>query len=449
MSVVALDVGSSSVRAAVFEEAGVALPGTSARREHRQQEGGVLDGDEVVAAAREVVAEAAGHASADAPIGVSCFWHSLVAVDRAGQPLTPLFTWRDVRAQPQAERLARALGADAVHARTGCPLHASFWPAKLAWLAETDPESFRRAHRFVGAGDLLLLREAGELRTSPSTASATGLHTDGGWDDELLAALGVDPERLPPVDDEPLGRWHPPLGDGACSNLGSGCTTPDRVALNVGTSAALRIVTTDAAPPPRGLFRYRLDAERAVVGGALSVGGNLRDWLDATLRLPESPGVAERPPAGHGLAFVPLLAGERSPGWDASRRGVVTGLRLETTPLDLAQAALEGLAFELRRVLELLPAAREVVAGGGALMGNPDWLQVVADVLGVPLAVSGEREASLRGAALDVLERLGAAPAVPGIEGRVEPRADRAAALADAYARHLRALEHDEPRGPV
>ena len=449
MSVVALDVGSSSVRAAVFDETGAQVSGTAARREHRHGVGGVLDADAVVEAARAVLAESAAHAPAAAPIGASCFWHSLVAVDAKGRPLTPLMTWRDVRAQPQADRLAATVDADAVHARTGCPLHASFWPAKLAWLAEAEPDVFRSAHRFVGVAELLLVRETGELRASLSTASATGLHTGRGWDEELIEAIGVEPERLPAVDDAPAGRWLPPLGDGACSNLGSGCTTPERAALNVGTSAALRIVTTTADAPPAGLFRYRLDAERAVVGGALSVGGNLHDWLQATLRLGEAPRLADRRPAEHGLVFVPLLAGERSPGWDASRRGLVAGLRFETAPVDLAHAALEGLAFELRRVLELLPTAEEIVASGGALVGNADWRQVIADVLGVPLAVSAEREASLRGAAVHALERVGTRPAEPSVAGRVEPRAERAAAYAEAYARHLAALALDEPRPPV
>src|SRR4029453_7646483 len=98
-----------------------------------------------------------------------------------------------------------------------------------------------------------------------------------------LDAVGIEPARLPPVGDDPVGGWYPALGDGACSNLGSGCPPPDRAALTVGTSAAIRVVATDAAPPPAGLFRYRVDGERALVGGSLSSGGQPLQGLKRTL----------------------------------------------------------------------------------------------------------------------------------------------------------------------
>ena len=132
-----------------------------------------------------------------------------------------------------------------------------------------------------------------------------------------------------------------------------------------------------------------------------------------------------RPPAAHGLVFLPFLGGERSLGWDASRRGLVSGLSFATTPLDLAQAALEGVCYRLAAVLDAIDGVESVVVTGGALLANPAWVQVLADVLGRPLEVSAVAEASARGAALVALERLGApAPPAP-IDHIVEPRADR------------------------
>jgi gluconokinase len=439
--VLALDVGSSSVRAWVYDETAAAVPGVGAQRRYELQTGGVLDPRQLLADVRAVLAETRGEQEVPVDrIGVSCFWHSVLALDGAGRPVTPLLTWRDVRSAAQAAELAGRLDARAVHARTGCPLHASFWPAKLAWLAAEQPDVFGAADRFAGFADWLLLKETGELRTSVSMASATGLWTDDGWDEELLDAVGIEPARLPPVGDDPVGGWYPPLGDGACSNLGSGCTTPDRAALTVGTSAAIRVVATDAAPPPAGLFRYRIDRERALVGGSLSSGGNLYRWLEDTLRLPDAAGLAERPPAGHGLTFVPLLAGERAPGWHAERRGTISGLRFETTPLDLLQAGLEGVALELRRVADLLPPVEELVVSGAGLSGNPDWLQIAADVLERPLLVSSEPEASARGAAVAVLERLGHDPPEPPVSCTAVPRKERAEAYRSAMERHLRLM---------
>src|SRR5205085_8090763 len=157
-----------------------------------------------------------------------------------GRALGPLLTWLDLRPAREAEALSRRPEADAVQARPGSVLHASFWPAKLAWLAANEPLVFREAARFLSFADYLYLRLAGDSRTSVSTASGTGLldvHTCR-WDEELLDALGLEVERLPGISDEPVDRgepWFPALGDGGCSNVGAGCLTRERAALTLGT----------------------------------------------------------------------------------------------------------------------------------------------------------------------------------------------------------------------
>lgn len=405
--VLSLDLGTSSVRARVYDESGRAVEGVEAETRY-EPTAGVLDPERLVEAARAAADEALR--AFGRPVeasAASCFWHSLLVLDASNRPLTPVLTWRDLRSAPQAEALARRLDRDAVHARTGCFLHPSYWPAKLAWLAETDAATFAAAARFVSFPDYLLLRLAGELRSSTSQASATGLWANDGWDDELLAVLGVRAEQLPEVSDAPLGAWFPALGDGACSNVGAGCVTSARAALMIGTSGAYRVLRPDdGSPPGPGLFRYRLDATRVVEGGALSDGGNLHAWLERTLRLPDGASVADREPDGHGLTFLPLLGGERSPGWDPGARGAIAGLTLDTEPLDLLQAALEGVAYRFAEIADRLPGVTEVVATGAAVDANPAWGQIIADVLGRPV-YRGEAEGSARGAALVALERLG------------------------------------------
>src|SRR5207249_6477737 len=123
-------------------------------------------------------------------------------------------------------------------------------------------------------------------QSSVSLASGTGLLdlASGDWDEELLETLGLGPERLPPLGDEPAGGWYPALLDGACSNLGAGCVTRERAALMVGTSGAFRTVYESAQPQARpGLFIHRVDDRRVVEGGSLSDGGALVQWLDDTL----------------------------------------------------------------------------------------------------------------------------------------------------------------------
>jgi gluconokinase len=420
VTVLALDIGSSSVRAQRFD--GDAEPAGELRRERYDTN----DADEVAALVRRVLA-------GEEPDGTSCFAHSLVAVDREFRPLTPILGWRDTRSAGAAEWLRRRLDGEAVHARTGAFLHPSFWPAKLAWLAETEPEIFRRAAFFVSFSDVV----RGAPETSLSMASATGLLdlTTGGWDGELLATLGLDAERLPRLVDQPV--WL----DASCSNLGAGCTDRSRAALMVGTSAALRVFyATEQPQPTPGLFLYRHDERHVIEGGALSDGGNLRAWLERTLK--EADGsFADRDPSDHGLTFLPFLGGERSTGWDPEARGSILGLTFATTPLDLRQAALEGVGFRFAAIADLLPDVDELVATGGGLEHAPEWIQVIADALARPVYRSSVREASLRGAAVAILRQSGSEPVNPPLGQVVHPREERAEAYRLARERQQRLYE--------
>jgi len=442
MRVLALDVGSSSVRACAYDERGRELDGEARRayQPHLGRDGSAeLDPEELLSAAEAVLAEAGGGVDAT---GISCFWHSLLLLDAADRPLTPVLLWQDRRAVVQAEELREQLEAEAVHARTGCVLHPSYWPAKLAWLRAERPEQLAAARRIVTFGDYLFLRLTGELRTTPSTASGTGLldlHSRS-WDGGLLEALGLDGELLPPLIDEPAGSppVFPPLGDGACSNLGAGCTTPERAALMVGTSGAYRVVR-DGAPEVRpGLFCYLLDERRVVEGGAVSDGGNLHAWLTRTLRV-ESPQLGE--PDGHGLTFLPLLGGERSPGWNPRATGVVGGLTFEADGADLYQAAHEGIVYRLAEIAERLPEVTEIVATGHALLADSAWAQVCADVLRRPVTASAVAEGSARGAAVHALERLGATPDPAPLGLTYEPDPTWAEVYAAARARQRELYE--------
>jgi gluconokinase len=419
--ILAVDVGTSSVRAAVDTREEVQSP-----YGHGAGEVGAVELAETCLAA----IERAGDADV---VAISCFWHSLVALDEAGVPLTPVLTWHDVSA-------AGAAPLDAF-ARTGCPPHASYWPAKLARLRAERPEVFARAARFVGFGEYLFERLTGEVRTSLCMASGTGLLNlrERRWDEQVLQAAGLTGDRLPLISDDPVGGVYPPFGDGACSNVGAGCATEGVAAVMVGTSGALRLIRADDGSAPRpGLFRYLLDEQRVVEGGALSDGGNLYAWLQRTLVGVASSGIAERPADGHGLTFLPLLGGERSPGWHDDKRGAISGLSFRTTPQDIMQAALEGIAYRFAAILELMPEVRELVATGHALLADRDLLQILADVLGREIAVSAVPEASLRGAAMLVRgDQPGAAP----IAGMVSPRLERTRVYRGARARQQELYE--------
>ena len=178
------------------------------------------------------------------------------------------------------------------------------------------------------------------------------------------------------------------------------------------------MVTDPTIPLPDGLWCYRVDGRRLLPGGALTEGGGVFAWLRQTLRLGDpielEAALAGSEPDAHGLTVLPFFAGERSPGWDGDARATIHGLSLATRPQDIVRAGLEAVALRITLVYNqlrsILPAEPQVVAGGGALLSSPAWQQIIADALGVPIAISAIPEASARGAALLALEALGVLP---------------------------------------
>lgn len=442
--ILTLDVGTSSARAMLFDRLGRNVERMEARVTYEVRttpDGGVeVDAGEmlerVVRSIDELLLRAGRFAPQIQGVAVSTFWHTLLGVGLDGLALTPVYTWADTRSTAEAAELRQRLDEAQVHARTGCVFHPSYLPAKLLWLYRSEPETFRRVSRWMSFGEYLYLRLFGRTVCSISMASGTGLFDQHrcDWDEEVLAVLPIEIEQLSPLGDldapltglkGDLARrwptlrevpWFPALGDGACSNIGSGCLSPERIALMVGTSGAMRVLwQADKVSIPSGLWCYRADRRRVVMGGALSNGGNLLEWLLDTLRLgtdvePERQ-LASFEPDAHGLTMLPFFAGERSPGWAASARAAIVGLSLNTRPVDILRAGLEAVAYRFALIYDILslavPQAREIIASGGALLHSPTWLKIMADVLGRPVVASAEPEASSRGAALLALEALG------------------------------------------
>ena len=442
----AIDAGTSSTRAMIFDRHGVAVPGLIAQTpiELTMTDDGGVEGDAdalvavVVGVIDRVLALAGPLAGEIGAVGTSCFWHSLLGVDADGRPATPVYSWADDRSAAAVDALRGEIDERAMHDRTGCVIHTSYWPAKLRWLKETRPQLWAAAGtRWLGYGEYLLSRFTGSAACSVAMASGTGLldQNRADWDAPLLAHLDLDRARLPELidRDEALpallpewarrwpalagGRWFPSVGDGACNNVGSGCVTPARIALSVGTSGVMRVVVRAGrlAIPPQ-VWCYRLDRQRFILGGALSNGGVVADWLRGALLLPPDAAarVAALPPDAHGLTILPFWAGQRTPDWDPRATAAILGLTLDTDPLDILRAGLEAVGLRFALVHELLrPVAAsdyQIVVSGGALGHWPVWPQIIADALGHHLVASAEPEASARGAALLALAGLGVLP---------------------------------------
>lgn len=445
--VLAIDVGSSSVRGALYDSRAQRREETAAHEAHPLAAGpdGAAEApaEELAACVERVVdavlAAAGGAARPIAAVGLDTLASTLVGVDASGRAVTPLYTYADGRSAEDVQALRRELDGAAVLQRTGCPLHSAYWPARLRWLRRTRPAEAESVASWMDLGTFLYRRwlARADVPMSYSIASWTGLLDRRAlrWDAPLLERVGVPAAALPALADHAAGqrglapafsrRWpalagatfFPAVGDGAAANVGSGCVSPARIALTVGTTGALRVVLPGVTPEvPPGLWAYRVGAGETLLGGSLSEGGNVFAWARETLRLPparELEGVLRGlPPDGHGLTVLPLLAGERSPGWAASATGAVAGVTLSTTPVHLVQACLEAVCYRFARVARLLDPhldeSRAIVASGGALTASPAWVQMMADVLQHRVLLSHEPELTSRGTAILALRALGA-----------------------------------------
>jgi gluconokinase len=442
--VLAMDMGSSSTRSALFDEKGRVLPKTFATRDYAAtytSDGGVELSPELLLRASRLCLHKTLRARRTnaslrkvpiAAVGGSAFWHSLLGLDGKGRPLTPIFMWADSRCAVDAARLREEFDEREIHAQTGCMLRASFWPAKLRWLRRTQPRLFRRVARWVSPKEWIFERLFGAIGRSYSMASATGLYDlrAGQWHAPLCKACGINAVALgTPTDLTTRNKSGPSelkeaaifaaIGDGATGNLGSGADGKGTVAINVGTSAAVRIVESGRSPfssVPFGLFRYAIDGDRTVVGGAVSNAGNLRRWCLRELRLSDSEAemnkaLSRSAAANDALTVLPFWVGERAPTWPEVAGGVIVGLRPNTDAAKILRATTCAVFYRLAEILNLLErgtnhrAARIVVSGG--ILRSKASLQLLADALGRDIYISPEAEASLRGAAVYALEKLG------------------------------------------
>jgi len=454
----AIDIGTSSVRAALYDERANVLPPTvvkNSRLLNTTHEGGAeIDAEEalqqVAQAIDDVLKKSKNIKDEIEFVAISCFWHSLLGIDKQGRPTTKVFGWAENRAAKYVSKLREKLDETKIHNRTGARFHSSYWTAKLLWLRKDFPEDFARTAKWLSFSDFVALKlfgyarqteksrqDAGVPFTSVSMASGTGIFDlrKCAWDEELLRFLRIKKENLPriaAIDEETFSlnkkfarrfpslrnsRWFLAIGDGAANNVGAGCVEKNKAALMIGTSGAMRVAYKGEPPKkiPSGLWCYRIDRSRVIIGGALSDGGGLYRWLKDTLKLKGTDDeieneIAKRAPDSHGLTFLPFLAGERSTGWNENAHGAIIGLTSATTSSEIVQAALESVAYRFAEIFEQLRKVvpiEKIIASGGALRESPVWTQIIADVLGENLSLPETREASSRGAVLLALEATG------------------------------------------
>lgn len=478
----ALDVGTTSVKGVVFDAEG--RPVAARAREYdlcRPAPDLVeLDPEVYWTAAVEVVRallDSPGVSrTALAAAGVTSQGETLIALDRAGRPLRQAIVWLDNRTRAEADELGRRFSLDEVYRRTGQQEMAPTWTAtRILWLRRHEPDVFGRAATFMLPADYLLFRLTGRRATDPGLNPST-LYYDllsRAWWPQMLEALGIDAGRLPELlaAGEPAGR----VGAEAAAATGLPAGLPvagapiDQIAGAVGagniapgivtetTGAALAVCVTLEKPvydPLKrvGLYAHAVPGRFALLPWVPTAGMALR-WLRDELGggasyddlTREAAGVA---PGADGLTLLPHFSGAGSPAMNPKARGVLWGLTLGHRRAHVARAVLESVAFMLRENLEMLESLGTRVSeirslGGGAR--SPLWLQIKADVCGREILTMACDEttslgtAMLAGVTAGVFRDLDeACRRMVRVRERLAPRPEARAACEEAYRRYAR-----------
>lgn len=367
---------------------------------------------------RVLVAAKEERPGAIAAVSFSGMMNGALPVDAAGHPLRSAIIWADQRATAEAGLLADRCGAERVYRITGNRATPSCTAAKLLWFQRHQPEMYAATRYFLQAKDYAAFLLTGVIATDYSDASNTNLFDleTRAWADDMVAAAGLDSARLPPIYPSAtvIGHVTPEAaqltgllagtpvviggGDGACATVGAGAVATGDAYTYIGSSAWMAVVAERPLfdPQMRTFNLAHLDSALYFPLGAMQAAGGALDWFErllrgeATGRLYDdlSAAAAVVPPGADGLLFLPYLMGERSPYWDPGARGAFIGLTMAHGRPALARAVLEGVALNLRLILDTLrsqglhiPAMRLI--GGGARLSL--WRQILADVLGLPI----------------------------------------------------------------
>ena len=457
MSLLGVDVGTSGLKAVAFRaDDGIAL--ASAHRQYQSsypQPGRMELDPELVWAAfvdavREVAAAPPVRRDRVVAMALSVSCDEVVPVAADGHALAPCIMAPDTRGADEVEELTALLPDAAVlYARTGLPVSAIHPVARIHWVRRHDPPLAAAASRWLGWGELLLSRLGLPAVTDETTAGRWLAYdvTAGAWMPEVLAALDISsavPEVVAPgARIARLGAAAERLGldadvivvagahDQVCAALGAGLAEPGDVLVGTGSWENTTLVLDHplgAAARERGITWGRFPGGRFSALIMNPGGGAVVRWFVAQLGEPrarrEPPGGASAGGAGAASAggasagsvspgtdadldalplFLPHLAGSLAPWRDPGSRGAFVGLTLRTTRESLYRSILEGITFELRLNLEDLPGApalRPPVRNTGGGSRAPEWVQLKADVLGMPVATMAEAEPGCQGAAI-------------------------------------------------
>jgi xylulokinase len=427
----------------------------------------------MVTSIKQALSQAGVSGSNVAAIGLTGQMHGLVLLDEVGKVLRPAILWNDQRTGAQCDEIRSRIGKERLIRITGNDALTGFTAPKILWVQQNEPELYARAKHILLPKDYIRFCLTGDYAMDKADGSGTILFDlkNRDWSPDILSALGIDPEWLPPTYEGPaitgqinsqaaletgLKQGTPVVGGGgdqSAQAVGVGTVQPGIIALTLGTSGVVFASTESPLIEPEGrlhAFCHAAPNRWHFMGVMLSAAGSLQ-WYRDTL----APGISfddlvneatAVSPGSEGLLFLPYLTGERTPHPDPLARGAWIGLTNRHTRAHLTRAVLEGVAFGIKDSFTLIKNAglgkidQVRISGGGAK--SPLWRQIMADVLGVELVTVNTTEGAAFGAALLAAVGVSTFKDVPAaceatiqITGRTSPSAHSARYL-EVYPRY-------------
>ncbi|HTE65616.1 MAG TPA: xylulokinase [Candidatus Binatia bacterium] len=435
--VLGLDVSTTATKAILIDESGVVRGSGVAEYDlstpqplwSEQEPRQWWDG--AIAAIGAALASAGLTGREVAAVGLTGQMHGLVLLDTAGEVLRPAILWNDQRTSAECDAIRQVVGRERLIEITGNDALTGFTAPKLVWVRDREPKVWGQVAHVLLPKDYVRLQLTGDFALDKADGAGTILFDLAArdWSPEILAALEINPDWLPPTWEGPevtgvispdaaaatgLRAGTPVVaggGDQSANAVGVGAIQPGTMALSLGTSGVIFGATDRPLYERRGrvhAFCHAVPERWHLMSVMLSAAGSLRWFRDAV-----APGTdfaelvaaaADAPAASGGLYFLPYLSGERSPYPDPLARGAFVGLTLRHDRRHLARAVLEGVAFGLRDGLDLMleagmPLPTQIRASGGGTK-SALWRQILADVLGAEIATVSTSEGAAYGAGL-------------------------------------------------
>lgn len=440
---IGVDIGTTSTKTIAFSQEGkiIALENISYEIYHPHKNQSEQKPDEILKAVIDGITSVTGRLINDEPVFISfsAAMHSILAVNEKCEPLTDCIIWADNRAGDIAKTLLQISEGRAFYETTGVPVHAMSPLCKLLWLKEHAQNIFTSAFKFIGIKEYIFYHFTKGYFIDTSLASATGLLNLSTllWDEKILGYIGIDKNRLSTIV-EPSSIYYIseqnlsgealklkylqnlPLiigaSDGGLANLGSGAVSEDTIAVSIGTSCAIRIITPGIyIDAHMRTFCYHLKERLYVTGGAGNNGAIVLQWLRETVLktsdsfeslFSEAEKIA---PGCDGLLCIPYILGERSPVWNADVRGMFFGMDIQHQQAHFVRAAMEGIIYNLYAIGQVLLQRNEIIAirATGGFTHSRLWLQILSDVFNTRVEIPGTAESAALGAIAMGMEALG------------------------------------------